>query len=80
MIINSQYNYTIILAFECLLKFEGKRRLNITTIQKYRQDFLEEIRKSNDDISFEKINEEDALKNFLDDYNDYFTAIKKQCI
>ena len=72
MIISSQYNYTIILAFECLLKFEGKRSLNITTIQKYRQILLGEIRKNNDDILFEKINEEEALKNFLDDYDDYF--------
>ena len=87
MTIDNYYNYITLMTFEQLYKFEGKTSISVDTLNKLRNALLEEVivNYKNDDyrypqeidrwqgeVSFSPINEQDALKEFLEEYEDYF--------
>ena len=74
------------MTFEQLYKFEGKTSISVDTLNELRNALLEEVivNYKNDDyrypqeidrwqgeVSFSPINEQDALKEFLEEYEDY---------
>ena len=87
MTIDNYYNYITLMTFEQLYKFEGKTSISVDTLNELRNALLEEVivNYKNDDyrypqeidrwqgeVSFSPINEQDALKEFLEEYEDYF--------
>ena len=88
MIIDNYYNYITLTAFEQLYKYENKKSISVETLKLFRSELLKEvldIYKNGKDhnylqerdqwqgeISFTEIDEDIALKNFLEEYEEYF--------
>lgn len=88
MIIDNYYNYITLTAFEHLYKYENKKSISVETLKLFRSELLKEvldIYKNGKDhnylqerdqwqgeISFTEIDEDIALKIFLEEYEDYF--------
>ena len=88
MIMDSFYNYTILMAFLYLYKYEGKKAISVEILKHYRKtlleeildvykngrghNYLQEVDQWSGEVSFREINEEEALQDFLEEYEDYF--------
>ena len=95
MTIDNYYNYITLMTFEQLYKFEGKTSISVDTLNELRNALLEEVivNYKNDDhrypqeidrwqgeVSFSPINEQDALKEFLEEYKELINNIKDDYI
>lgn len=87
MIMDSFHNYTILMAFQYIYKYEGKKAISVERLKHYRKilleeildeykngkdcDYLQEVDQWSGEVSFKEINEDEALQDFLDKYEDY---------
>ena len=88
MRIDNYYNYTILTAFEHLYKYENKKSISVETLKLFRRELLKEVLdiykngkgyeylqerdQWQGEVSFTEIDEDMALKNFLEKYEEYF--------
>lgn len=87
MTIDNYYNYITLMTFEQLYKFEEKTSISVNTLNELRNALLEEvivnykngnirypqeIDRWQGKVSFSPINDNDALEEFLEEYEDYF--------
>lgn len=88
MVLNSYYDYINVLAFKYLLKYENSKTISINKLKEFRKALLNVIldeykERGNDcypqevdhwygEVTFEKIDEDEELKNFIEDYSDIF--------
>ncbi len=88
MIIDNYYNYITLTAFEHLYKYESKKSISVETLKLFRSELLKEVLdiykngkghnylqerdQWQGEISFTEIDEDIALKNFLEEYEEYF--------
>lgn len=88
MLLDSYYNYINLIAFKYLYKYENQTSLSAETLKLLRSELLKEVivnykkygnnrysRESDHwygEITFRKVDEDIALKDFLEEYEEYF--------
>lgn len=89
MIIDEYYNYVTLMVFELLYKYENKKSISVELLHDFRNKLLDEILdvyqngkghnylqkvdQWEGEITFRRRNEQEALEDFLDEYEEYFT-------